>query len=417
MRAVPTLALFAVLAAGCTASAVPAEPTLLRVIMADDWASAPAVRDVLDAFERDHEQVQVQVQAVPFSQIPDLVSAAQDLEQPYDLAHWHAFAAAAADLAEPLGAQWRDAGLRADEFLPGAVEDVTWLGEPYGVPLDTNALVLLTDLNALEEAGVASPGELRTMEGFHAAAEKVVAGGGAQWMLPISTSSWQAYGWIRAFGGELLRIDQATGEPTFTFDHPRTVAALEFLVDLIRTDLAPGPYGADLAADTVQAFASGQVATHATGSWDLNIVARSADRDLRVGVLPLPQADPDEPVTVLGGSSLFVPTGAEQPELAFELALRLIDDDVALRLAEEEGRLPARIRVFDAPLFTEDPLLSTFVQQLPNARVMPLIAYPDVAQAFSEALNDILSGHRPAVESMADLQEFAEAWLASDTGA
>jgi len=414
VRAVSVGALLVVVAAGCTTSVAPTEPTLVRVIMADDWATAPAVRDVFDAFERAHDNVRVQVQAVPFSQIPDMVSSGQDLDQHYDLAHWHAFAAAAAGLAEPLGEQWREAGLRTDEFLPGAVEDVVWLGEPYGVPLDTNALVLLTDLNLIAGAGVDGADELGTPEGFLDAADAIVASSTAKWMLPISTSSWQAYGWIRAFGGELVRIDQETGAPTFTFDDPRTIAALDFLVELVDTNLAPKPFGADLAADAVQAFAAGEVAAHATGSWDLNIVARNATRDVDLEVLPLPQADPDDPVTVLGGSSLFVPVGAEQPDLAFDLALRLTQDDVALRLAEEEGRLPARVRVFDAPQFTEDPLLSDFVLQLPNARVMPLIAYPEVAQAFSEALNSTLSGSQSPAQTMGELQAFAEGWAASE---
>jgi ABC-type glycerol-3-phosphate transport system substrate-binding protein len=402
--------LLAALAVGCTASAAPLEPVLLRVIMADDWAKAPVVREVFDQFERDHGHVRVQVQAVPFSQIPELVASAGDLEQPYDLAHWHAFAAAASGLAEPLGEQWDEAGLTADEFLPGAVEDVTWLGEPFGVPLDTNALVLLVNGAMLSDAGVDSR-TMTTSLGFVRAAEAVADSGAAQWMLPVSTSSWQAYGWIRALGGQLLEVDAVTALPRFTFDDPGTVAALEYLVHLVGSGLAPRPYGPDLSSDAVQAFASGQVAAHATGSWDLKVVARNATRHVELEVLPLPQVDPRRPVTVLGGSSLFVPEGADQPDLAFELALRLIEDEVALRLAEEEGRLPARHRVFDAPLFADDPLLSSFVEQLPNARVMPLIAYPEVAQAFTEALTAVLAGGEPAAETMAGLQRFADAWL------
>ncbi|MEX2504727.1 MAG: extracellular solute-binding protein [Egicoccus sp.] len=404
------LSVLALAAVGCNAPAAPLEPALLRVIMADDWASAPAVREVFDQFERDHGNVRVQVQAVPFSQIPELVASAGELDQPYDLAHWHAFAAAATGLAEPLGEQWEAAGLSVEEFLPGAVEDVTWLGEPYGVPLDTNALVILTDAAMLREAGV-DPQTMATPAGFVAAADAVTDSGAAQWMLPVSTSSWQAYGWIRAFGGDLLEVDPATARPRFTFDDPATVAALEYLVRLVEEGHVPPPYGPDLAADAVQAFASGQVAAHATGSWDIQVVARNATRDVELEVLPLPQADPDRPLTVLGGSSLFVPEGAEQGDLAFDLALRLIDDEVALRLAEEEGRLPARTRVFDAPLFTDDPLLSSFVAQLPNARVMPLIAFPEVAQAFTEALTSVLAGGEPVDETMAGLQRFAEGWL------
>ena len=62
---------------------------------------------------REHETCGSRCQAVPFSQIPDLVRNAAELGQPFDLAHWHAFAAAAAGLAEPLDDLWEAAGLDA----------------------------------------------------------------------------------------------------------------------------------------------------------------------------------------------------------------------------------------------------------------------------------------------------------------
>jgi ABC-type glycerol-3-phosphate transport system substrate-binding protein len=41
-----------------------------------------------------------------------------------------------------------------EDYLPGAVLDVTWDGQRYGVPLDVNALVLLANGDLLEAAGV-----------------------------------------------------------------------------------------------------------------------------------------------------------------------------------------------------------------------------------------------------------------------
>jgi multiple sugar transport system substrate-binding protein len=400
------------LGSACAATQPPTEPVLLRVVMADDWATAPAVREVVDDFERDHEHVRVQVQGTPFSQIPELVSSGMSLDQPYDLAHWHAFAAAAAGLAEPLDEQWEGAGLTDDEYLPGAVADVTWLGRRYGIPLDTNALVLLANRDLLREAGLAAE-DLRTIDGFREAATQVTRSGAADHAMSISASSWPAYGWIRAHGGEVVEIDPATGEPTFTFEHPGTVAALELLVELVSGANAPPPFAPDLALDAVQIFAQGSLAMHASGSWDLPVIARATAGELDVAVLPLPQQDPTQPRTVLGGSSLFVPVGSPHADLAFELMLRLTEDEVALRLAEEEGRLPARSRVFEASLFRSDPLVAAFVEQLPHAEVMPLIAYPEVADVFREALEDTVSGRLTPAEAMAQVQAYSERWLAA----
>jgi multiple sugar transport system substrate-binding protein len=406
------IVVLAALGSACAASPPPADPVLLRVVMADDWATAPVVREVIDDFERDHDHVRVQVQGTPFSQIPELVASGISLEQPYDLAHWHAFAAAAAGLAEPLDDHWETAGLTDEEYLPGAVADVTWRGQRYGVPLDTNALVLLANRRVLSDAGL-EPDDLRTLDGFRDAVDRIITTGAADHAMSVSASSWPAYGWIRAHGGELVRIDQTTGEPTFSFDHPDTIAALELLVELVRDGAAPPPFAPDLALDAVQIFAQGSLAMHASGSWDLPVIARATGGELDVAVLPLPQRDPSDPRTVLGGSSLFVPVGSAHPDLAFELMLRLTEDEVALRLAEEEGRLPARARVFEEPLFRSDPLVAAFVDQLPTAEVMPLIAYPEVADVFREALEDAVSGRLEPAEALAEIQRFSERWLAA----
>jgi multiple sugar transport system substrate-binding protein len=411
VRAALATAVLALVAAGCAAPASPSEPVALRVVMADDWATAPAVADVVAGFEHDHPEVRVELEGAPFSRIPELVTEAIDLDQPPDLAHWHAFAAAAAGLAEPLDEQWDANGLTEREYLAGAVDGVLWEGRRYGLPLDVNALVLLVNRPLLEEAG-AGPAQLATVDGFRAAARQVVREGAADHAVPVSASSWVAYGWIVAHGGELVVVEPGTGKPRFTFDHPATVEAVALLAELVEEGLAPPPFAPDLAMDAVQSFAQGRVAMHTTGSWDLPITRRFAsggvDVDDDVAVLPLPQRDPARPRTVLGGSSLFVPRGAAHAELAVELALRLTEDEVALRLATEEGRLPARAHLYDADLFRSSPQVAAFVDQLPHAEVMPLIAWPPVAEGFREALEAVLSGRRPADVALGELQRFAE---------
>ncbi len=131
---VAAAAVIVVVPAACSAVAAGQERTVLRVVMADDWASAPAVTEVISDVEEDHAGLSVMVQAAPFSQIPEVVGDGIHRGEPHDLARWHAFAAAAADLAEPLDDLWRDAGLEPADYLPGAVSGITWGGQRYGVP-------------------------------------------------------------------------------------------------------------------------------------------------------------------------------------------------------------------------------------------------------------------------------------------
>lgn len=420
MRCAPWIALAvagAVLTvSGCSAVAAGQSPTVLRVVLADDWASAPVVSDVISDFEAEHPGVTVAVQAAPFSQVPEVVGGGIDLGEPHDLAHWHAFAAAAADLAEPLDDLWDAAGLQDDEFLPGAVSGVTWGEQRYGVPLDTNALVLMVNDQLLHENLDHEP-SLATIEGFRDAVDGLSLGDDG-YALAVSSSSWVAYGWIVAHGGSLVSVD-GSGAPTFTFDDPATLDALELLTALVREEHAPRPFAPDLAGETVQAFSSGTNVMHTSGSWDLPRTWRTSATSIAstdVSVRPLPQTDPDRPRTVLGGSSLFVPEGAEHRDLAFELMLRLTADEVALRLVAEEGRLPVRTRVLADEVFTTSPDLAAFVQQLDHAEVMELIAFPEVAAAFREGLEAVLSERRSAEDAMGEVQRYADDWLAEAGG-
>lgn len=411
-RSLAALAVAGLLAA-CASAPAADDPRVLRVVMADDWASAPLFGEVVDGFERDNPGVRVQVQASPFSQIPDLVTSSIELGQPYDLAHWHAFAAAADGFAEPIGDLWDEAGLDPDDYLPGAIEDVSWDGRLHGVPLDVNALVLMANREQLDDIGLA-PENLGTPADFRSSAAALRAGTDADHAIAVTASSWATYGWITAGGGQLIDGIDDDGDPVFTFDDPATIAVLEMLVDLVASGDAPPPFAPDLSLDAVAAFASGETALHASGSWDLPITRRALQAGPEIGevvVLPLPQADPASPRTVLGGSSLFVPEGAANRELAFALMLALTEDDVALELASQEGRLPAREEVYDDPLFAASDDLAAFVEQLPDARVMPLIAYPEVSAAFRDGLEATLAQRLSAEDAMLDVQEAAERWL------
>lgn len=412
VRSIASALALALLAAAC-AAAPPRENRTLSVVMADDWASAPVVGEVIAEFEREHDGLRVQLQPAPFSQIADLVRTASELGDPYDVAHWHAFAAGAAGLAQPLDDLWAEAGIEPSRYLDGAVQDVTWDDEVrYGVPLDVNAMVLLANGTALEAAQV-SPEDLSDAARLPEVAAQLAAVDGIDHALTVSASTWGAYGWIRAFGGDVLQRD-TDGRVTFTFDDPRTIEALGTLQQLIEDGTAPAPFASDLALDAVQAFTQGTTALHASGSWDLAAATRSVNAGLdaeSLQVLPLPRpvdATDVDAGTVLGGSSLFVPVGSEQRELAFAFMQALTADDVGAQLALTEGRLPATRAPYQDPRFSEDPRFAAFIAQLDDADVMPLIAYPAVESAFSDALESILKGADPA-ETLGAVQARAEA--------
>lgn len=380
--------------------------TVLRLLMANDWAKAPVVAQAIRDFERSNPSARVNVQSVYFEEVAETARAEIDRGQPHDVVQWHAFAAGAQGLAEPLDDLWR-AKLSEEDFLAGSVEDVVWSGHHYGVPLDTNAMLLLFDSKRFAEVGTGQPSGASTFGDLAAAARALSAPDGSRRALGLSSSTWHTYGWIRANGGEVVTVGP-DGRPRFTFEAPEVVEAVEYLAGLARDGMAFPPAG--VAGDRTDAFEllqSGTTAIHASGSWDLATLRKLPDSSrYKVAAMPRGTTGRTEG-TAMGGSSLFVPKGSKQRALAFRFMTHLISDRYALRLARDEGRLPVRLRVYEDEFFqTED--LRIFLQQLRSARPFKLEAFTEAHKAFSEAVADALAGRKDVKLALDEAQQRAE---------
>ena len=407
-RLLALICAFGVLVAGCGSDASTDAPTILRVLMTDDWVTAPFVDAVRD-FERAHPGVRVDVDEAPISHMLDTVAAANRSGVVPDVVQAHAFSAAAQKLAQPVDDLW-DEHLDRSEFLAGAIDDVTWAGRLYGVPLDTNALFLLYNTEHFDAAGVPRPLGRLTFEQFEAAARSLTTANGSQRSLAIPTSTWWTYGWIRANGGDLMQVD-GDGRVQLTLDAPAVVGALEFLARLVRANLAFPPRAADShSGDALALFRSGSASTMASGSWDLAILKRDGAGG-KYRTTPLPAGvEGAQAGSVMGGSSLFVPTGSRQRRLAFDFMAHLVSDRYALRLAKEEGRLPVRPRVYEDSFF-DNPEMVAVIEQLPSATPMKLSAFAEPHDVFADAVDKVLREGQPAAAVMADAQVRAQALL------
>lgn len=396
------------LAAGCSlgpAVEVPPPPTRLKVLMTDDWGSRPAFLAAVKEFEETHNNVRVDVERLPIRNMAEAVRSQVVAGNPADLVQWHAYAAGAQGLAEPVEDLWERAGMQPAEFFPGAVADVRWGDHLYGVPLDINALVLFYRPESFDDANLAQPSETTTfadLEGYGAA---IKAAGGTQKVIALANSYWAAYGWVKANGGELVTV--VDGKPEFTLDSPEVVETLSFLSRMIQQGYAFAPVGANSSADSLAQFRSGNSVTHASGSWDLAKLDRET-LGTSYGAALMPGGTTGQTQgSVTGGSSLFVPKGSQNRELAFELMRTITADRHALRLAKEERRLPVRPRVYLDPFF-DDPVLDVVLQQLETAYPLLIEAFPEAASAWDSAFSDVMRNGADPATALKAAQEKAE---------
>lgn len=407
VRAVASLVLAALLLSACTSAGgedtatSSASPRTLTVLLADDWAAADAVVDAITDFEAEHD-VRVVTRPAAFGQLEEFMFADRAGSREIDVSQWHAFAAGALDLAKPITTRF-DAEYPADLFLPGAMEDVTWDDEVYGVPLDVNAMVMVVNTTLLDGLGF-DLDDLATWEGVRTVAEAAAEREVRFTHLPVST--WSMNAWLRANGGRWFERDAAEGT-RLLLDSMPVQQTFEFLGDLATDRLAYADEETDTDADAYPLFTAGSTLALASGTWD---VARLLTEDVPFEweVVPMPMGpSADGPGTVLGGSSLYITEQVDDAALAWEFMTHLVQPEYALRYARESGRLPARTDVLADPLFQTDEY-RVAVESLPHATPMQLIVYPRILDITTAAIFDAL--HKVDEPSAA----FAEAQRAGE---
>lgn len=400
--AAAALVALSLLASACSPGQPQAPTTVLHVVMTDDWVTGPFI-DAVREFERIHPDVQVTIDKASIGRMSDVVRAGISSGAPPDIIQGHATTGAGQGLAQALDDLWAAHGLTPDEFLPGAVEDVTWGGKRYGVPLDSNAMALLYNEDLFRELGVAPPRPTMSFGDFEELARRLTNADFSRRAIAVPIDSWVTYGWVKADGGELVTVG-TDGQPRFTLDSPQVVETIAFLDRLIEQRLAFGPAGPDARSlDAYALFREGTTAMYASGSWDLvKVLEDRPERKVGVALMPRGLTGTTEG-TVMGGSSLWIPVGAKHRELAFEFMTLLSSDRYAIRFAEKEGRLPVRPRLFGDSHFQQDQL-KVFVEQLETAHPPIMGALSEASKAFSDALGQVFRQQADAPTALQQAQ-------------
>jgi ABC-type glycerol-3-phosphate transport system substrate-binding protein len=354
--------------------AIAQEAITLRVWLAADYVDQAPIRDLVTDFKQAYPNIDIELTGYVWEELAAKMRLAIAQGNPPDVGHQHAFAMAAQGMAEPVDDLWEAWGA-VEEFMPGALSDVTWKGQKYGVPLDINALFTIYNRAAFAEAGLQPPQKGYTFAQLESDLRKLTPPDQSRYGIALSASGWDMYGLIRANGGELL--DENQDGVRVSLNAPRVVETVRFFADL----------GSEL-------FSQRKVAMFFSGPWDLVRLKNEAPPEVfaEIGTAPLPVATAGAPeASVQGGGSLFVPKGAAHREAAFEFMKWAVSDRYALRMTKEMGRYPVRSAVYQDPFFQNEPLLLPFLDQLKTARPYRLEAYAIASDIWSDAIHDALT--------------------------
>lgn len=386
---------------------ISSDPITLDVWLNLDFvATDPLFREMAGDFERTYPNVNVNIQAFVRETMPGKVRAALQVGDPPDVVQGHVFAMAAQGFAEPLNDVWGEWNAE-DQFMPQAIDEVTWNGVKYGVPLDIYTLVLIYNKAHFEAAGLPYPDAGYTWRQFAEDAATLTRADGSQYGLGFTVEPWYVFAWLAEAGGDVMAGDAFLGY-RFILDAPNNVEALRFLTSMARNGYGPLPTSRPRDyEDPRKLFLKGQIAMFFGTPWDIHYIQNQAP-DFPVGVTELPETPAGAgAASALGSTGLFVPRGARHRQVAFEFMKWATSDRYALPMARRLGRYPARAWLQTTPHFAGNPLLKPFLFQLDAARPYHLDAFPEVERAFADAIKAAFYGADPA-DALQAAQEQAD---------
>ena len=339
------------------------------------WAmgrEGEVVEKMLPAFEREHPDVRVRVQQIPWSAaheklltayvgkaMPDIFQAGNTW-----LPELHAVGAL-----EALDTRIDASKIARDDYFPGILDTNVIDGTTFALPwyVDTRLLFYRRDL--LSNAGY--PEVPRTWTGWREAMERVEAHAGPgdhaillplhEWQVPVILALQN--------GATLLRDGDTRGD----FESAACRRAFEFYVDLFRSGLAPRA-GDTALANLYQDFARGYFAFIVTGPWNIGEFAARLPSATQWETAPLPAPDGSWPgVSLAGGASLALSSTSAHKAAAWSVIEYLASRERQGEFYRLTGDLPARRSAWlDAALPSTGPTRA-FWLQLQYTRSTPKI--------------------------------------------
>lgn len=367
-------------------------PLTLKVWFASDYYNEPPIVDLMKEFKQAYPNVTITVDHSVWEKMRNRVRDAVGSNTQPDVAHQHAFTFGAQGYAEPLDDLWQQWGA-AEQFMPGALDDVTWNNVKYGIPLDINTTFLFYNKEMFREAGLPEPGQDYNYTQLMADARKLTRTESGRFGLALKPGAWDTFSLIRSNGGDLM--EEGQGKATAKLDTPANIEILQFVSNLVNKEKAATITPIGRKPEPVDLFMQRKTAMFISGPWDLKTIEKDGPPGLydTVGTAPMPKGfNGKNNGSVQGGGSLFVPKGAKNREVAFEFMKWAASPRYQMRLAREMGRYPVLNDLYNDPYFTNKPLLKPFLQQLKLARPYKLEAYSLADITWEQVVATIYNG-------------------------
>jgi multiple sugar transport system substrate-binding protein len=279
---------------------------------------------------------------------------------------------------------------QADKYFEGPWFSTTFKDKNYGIPDNSNCLVLWYNTNFLKEAGLEPPTDWDELK---SAAEALTEGD--RFGLAVSgikseegTFQWLPFLWET--GADLDTLDSEGGQ-----------RALQLWVDMVDNGwMSKGILGWDQ-QDVRTQFQNGRAAMMSNGPWQIPVLKEEAP-DLEWNVVTLPKDK--EGASILGGENAAIVKGSENVDAAWDLLTWRQEPDELKTYLTDAGKLPSRSDL--AEKFSDDPVITVFLEQLKVAKARAYgDKYPEISAAIQEAIQSAVGGQTDVESALKKAQQ------------
>jgi multiple sugar transport system substrate-binding protein len=305
---------------------------------------------------------------------------------------------AASGALEPLSSCIEEQDVDTSQYLPAALQEVTYDDEIYALPEFSNQRTLIVNDTAAAEAGL-DPSQLGTTDWdqLRAVNKRLLkASGGRVTRIGFDPKIPEFFPlWAKANGVDLLSEDGRTAN----LDDSKAIEALEFTVSLIEDHGGWDEFKAF--RDTWDFFGEGnQVAKNQIGfwpmeSWYYNVLSETSP-DAKITAVAFTDRN-GEPLTFLSGNGWAIPKGAKNPDLGCTWMKTMTATETWLEAARTRAQ---------ADRAKGQPFTGLYTANREADRQIAETIYEPVSEQFDEA-----------VQLLVDVQEQAFALPASPAGA
>jgi multiple sugar transport system substrate-binding protein len=279
---------------------------------------------------------------------------------------------------------------QADNYFEGPWFSTTFQDRNYGIPDNSNCLVLWYNTALLQEAGLEPP---TTWEELTAAAEALTEGDRFGMAVSAIKSEEGTFQW--------LPFLWATGEDLATIDSEGGRRALQLWVDMVESGtMSQGILGWDQ-QDVRTQFQNGRAAMMSNGPWQIPVLQdESPDLEWSVVTLPVDK----QGASILGGENTAIVKGSENIDAAWDLLMWRQEPEELRTYLTDAGKLPSRADL--AEDWSDDPVITVFVEQLKVAKARAYgDKYPEISAAIQEAIQAAVGGQTDVESALAKAQQ------------